>query len=202
MERCTLKVGGLAPLTTIDYPGKLAAVLFCQGCPWRCHYCHNTSLQSSTAGEPFRWPAIVEFLHARRGLLDAVVFSGGEPTAQAALETAILEVKSMGYLIGLHSAGIYPRRFTRILSLLDWVGLDVKALSENYSVITGIGNSGRAAWQCVDALLESGVPCQFRIPESERLNAGDVERIKKNLQQKGAHDIVTTTLSTSLNNST
>lgn len=198
MIDCTLKVGGLAPLTTIDYPGKLAAVLFCQGCPWRCHYCHNTRLQSPTADEAIQWPAIVELLDQRRGLLDAVVFSGGEPTAQVALESAIRQVKKMGYLIGLHTAGIYPRRFTRILPLLDWVGLDVKALPENYRTITGITGSGVAAWECVEALLESGVPSQFRIPASKKLKTGEVHRIKTYLQQKGAKNIVTTALSTTI----
>ncbi|MBI3069525.1 MAG: 4Fe-4S cluster-binding domain-containing protein, partial [Betaproteobacteria bacterium] len=74
-----LRVGGLVPLTTTDYPGRLAAVVFCQGCPWRCGYCHNPHLLPARRTAPIAWHAVRDFLERRRGLLDAVVFSGGEP---------------------------------------------------------------------------------------------------------------------------
>ena len=88
----TLRVGGITPFTTIDYPGELAAVLFCQGCPWRCRYCHNGHLLEADDTTLIDWSAVTGFLERRRGLLDAVVFSGGEPTAQRALADAIRKV--------------------------------------------------------------------------------------------------------------
>ena len=84
-----LRLGGLTPLTTIDFPGRLAAVLYCQGCPWRCTYCHNTELLDAATPPALPWPDALAFLHRRRGLLDGVVFSGGEPTLQAALVDAL-----------------------------------------------------------------------------------------------------------------
>ncbi len=78
-----LRVGGFVPFTSTDYPGALAAVVFCQGCPWRCGYCHNPHLIAARGDDERDFARIVDWLGTRRGLLDAVVFSGGEPTAQA-----------------------------------------------------------------------------------------------------------------------
>ena len=108
-----IRVGGMTPLTSIDFPGGLAAVLFLQGCPWRCGYCHNPELLPARGPVELDWAQVTAFLQRRRGLLDAVVFSGGEPTAQAALPEAIARVKAMGYRIGLHSGGMYPARLRR-----------------------------------------------------------------------------------------
>ena len=87
-----LRVGGLTRLSASDYPGKLAAVVFCQGCAWRCSYCHNRGLlpfrKSPFPGE-IAWAEVLAFLEKRRGLLDAVVFSGGEPTMQPGLAAAM-----------------------------------------------------------------------------------------------------------------
>ena len=76
----TLRVRGLVPLTTLDYPGLLACVLFCQGCAWRCRYCHNPELIAPRGAEEIPWPRLLDFLRRRQGLLQAVVFSGGEAT--------------------------------------------------------------------------------------------------------------------------
>ena len=72
-----LRVGGLTRLSASDYPGKLAAVVFCQGCAWRCGYCHNPELQPARGAYEIPWADVLAFLEKRRGLLDAVVFSGG-----------------------------------------------------------------------------------------------------------------------------
>ncbi|MCG7955772.1 MAG: anaerobic ribonucleoside-triphosphate reductase activating protein [Candidatus Thiodiazotropha endolucinida] len=157
-----LQVGGITPLTTIDYPDALSAVIYCQGCPLKCDYCHNPALIPREATTPIPWHEVVSFLHQRRGLLDAVVFSGGEPTLQAALPAAVKTIKKMGFLVGLHSAGPYPQRFAALLPYLDWVGLDIKALAEDYAALTGSACSGRAAWQCAEMLIESGIPHQIR----------------------------------------
>lgn len=157
-----LIVSGLTPLTTTDYPGCLAAVVFCQGCPWQCGYCQNPHLIPPRAAHPIAWGDIAAFLKRRRGLLDAVVFSGGEPTLQAALPQAIAAVRAMGYRIGLHSAAPYPERLKSVLPLLDWVGLDIKAPFELYETITGVPASGEKAREGLAALLESGVAYEVR----------------------------------------
>ncbi|MBK1719575.1 anaerobic ribonucleoside-triphosphate reductase activating protein [Thiocystis violacea] len=157
-----LRIGGLTRLTTIDYPGELAAVVFCQGCPWRCRYCHNTDLLDARAEARIPWPDIRAFLQQRIGLLDAVVFSGGEPTAQGALSAAMREVRALGFKVGLHTGGAYPERLRALLPLIDWVGLDIKALPDEYPAITGVPGSGQRAWESLDVLLTAQVPMEVR----------------------------------------
>ena len=158
----SLKVGGVTPFSATDYPGKLAAVVFVQGCPWRCGYCHNPHLQTRTSTSPLAWADVLLRLRHRVGLIDAVVFSGGEPTIDPALADAMREVRALGFGVGLHSAGIYPRRLVELLPLVDWVGLDVKAPWLNYDAITGMVDSARHARSSAEAVLASGVMHEFR----------------------------------------
>ena len=158
----SLNIGGLTPMTTVDYPGELSAVVFCQGCPWRCRYCHNGHLIPASADGQIRWPEVVAFLERRVGLLDAVVFSGGEPTLQSALPAAMEQVRSMGFKVGLHTAGPYPERLRRLIPHLDWVGLDIKALPDDYPGITGVPKSGEMAWESLRILLDAGVALEVR----------------------------------------
>ena len=160
--RTELAVGGFVPFTSVDYPGRLSAVVFCQGCPWRCTYCHNPHLQPFHTGT-LAWKDIVAQLSDRRGFLDAVVFSGGEPTAQAALPAAMAEVKTLGFLVGLHTAGIHPDRLADVLPLTDWVGFDVKApFDERYDTLTQRRGTAYAVQDSLRLLLASGVAYQVR----------------------------------------
>jgi anaerobic ribonucleoside-triphosphate reductase activating protein len=102
------------------------------------------------------------FLQRRQDLLDAVVFSGGEPTLQEGLPAAMDEVRAMGFHVGLHSAGIKPAGFANALRHADWVGFDVKALAEDYQMITQVKGSGAANWRSLDTLLASGVDYECR----------------------------------------
>lgn len=156
-----LRVGGLTRLSASDYPDRLAAVVYCQGCAWRCTYCHNPHLLPARGSEDIPWLQVVAFLERRRGLLDAVVFSGGEPTLQPALGSAMREVKAMGYLVGLHTAGILPRALERVLPLADWVAMDLKAPFDRHHEITGAAGSGTRARQSMELIAASGVPCRF-----------------------------------------
>jgi pyruvate formate lyase activating enzyme len=165
-----LRIGGLTPLTSVDYPGELAAVIYCRGCPWRCPYCHNADLQEPNGPSEPSWAEIVTFLEHRHGLLDAVVFSGGEPTAQRALGDAMAEVHAMGFKVGLHTAGPYPERLADLLPLLDWVGLDIKALPEDYPRVTGVAGSGERAWESLRLLLAAGVNLEVRTTPMPRLD--------------------------------
>ncbi len=134
-----LRVGGFVPFTLTDYPDALAAVVFCQGCPWRCGVLPQPAPASPARGDDEReFARILDWLGTRRGLLDAVVFSGGEPTAQAGLADAIAAVHALGFKIGLHTGGAYPRRLAAVLPQVDWVGLDVKAPQAEYAGVTGV----------------------------------------------------------------
>ncbi|GAA5444490.1 7-carboxy-7-deazaguanine synthase [Microbulbifer sp. NBRC 101763] len=185
-----LRIGGFTPFTAIDFPGELAAVVFCQGCPWRCRYCHNGDLLPARAPSAYDWDQILGFLASRQGLLDAVVFSGGEPTAQGALEAATAQARSLGFKIGLHTAGIYPRKLSRLIPSLDWIGLDIKALPENYPAITGVDGSGTAPWQCVELLVEAGTAMQVRLTRHPHLTSDEeLAQIQEKLRKCGVHHL-------------
>ena len=187
----TLKVGGLVAFTATDYPGKLAAVVFVQGCPWRCGYCHNPHLQARGAAAPIAWGQVMRLLRRRTGLIDAVVFSGGEPTIDAALIDAMREVRSLGFLVGLHTAGMYTRRLLEALPLVDWVGFDVKTTPERYDRVTRIEGSAPSALDSARAVLASGVACEFRTTVHPALHTSDdLLRLAQSLSALGVRDYV------------
>jgi pyruvate formate lyase activating enzyme len=184
-----LRVGGLTPLTTIDYPGELAAVVYCQGCPWRCRYCQNGALLDPDGGELIPWSDVVAFLETRRGLLDAVVFSGGEPTAQTALKAALAEVRALGFKTGPHTGGPYPERLASLLPLLDWVALDIKALPEDYPLVTGVPGSGDKAWRSLALLIAAGADLEVRTTPMPGLDDRDyLARLMERLAAAGVTD--------------
>jgi len=101
-------------------------------------------------------------LHRRQGLLDGVVFSGGEPTVQADLLEAMREVRALGFKIGLHTGGAYPQHLAALLPLVDWVGFDVKAPFADYPRVTGAAGSGERALISLQQVLASGVDHELR----------------------------------------
>lgn len=140
----------------------MSAVVFCQGCPWRCGYCHNPHLLPFSEGEGGAWKTVHELLKRRQGLLNAVVFSGGEPTAQESLPDCAREAREMGFAVGLHTGGAFPYRLESALPWIDWVGLDIKARFEDYRGITGSEASGRKALESLHLLLESHADFECR----------------------------------------
>ena len=151
----------MVPLSTGDYPDCLSAVIFCQGCPWRCRYCHNPHLQARQNTE-INFSQVFQFLEKRAGLLDAVVFSGGEPTYQAGIAQAIGAARQLGFKIGLHTGAPKLSAFSRLLPLLNWVGLDIKAPEADYAAVTGIADSGGSPFQGLALLLEAGLDFEVR----------------------------------------
>ena len=185
-----LRVGGLTPLTTIDYPGELAAVVFCQGCPWRCTYCQNEHLWAPHGDNELPWVDVVDFLRRRRTLLDAVVFSGGEPTLQAALPAAIRVVRELGFKVGLHTAGPYPQRLARVLPLVDWVGLDIKADVHDYPALTGLPGSGEQAWRSLELVVASAVAHEVRVTvDGQHLPLDRLDRLLDRLLAAGVQRV-------------
>jgi pyruvate formate lyase activating enzyme len=164
-----LRVGGLQRWTSIDFPGRLAAVVFCQGCPWRCSYCQNPELLDARAGPQLAWEEVLAFLRGRRGLLDGVVFSGGEPLLQASLPAAMREVRALGFEVGLHTSGMYPERLRALLPLVDWVGLDIKAPWHRMDAITASRGSAERVRDALLQVLLHGVAHECRTTWSPEL---------------------------------
>lgn len=157
-----LAIGGFQPLSTTDWPDRLAAVVFVQGCPWRCVYCHNPALQRRDGAAGPHWDEVVATLARRRGLLDGVVFSGGEPTLDPALPEAVATARGLGFAVGLHSAGIYPQKLAALLPQLDWVGLDLKTDLAGHDALTGRPCSGAPVHEALAAVVASGVDHEIR----------------------------------------
>lgn len=189
-----LSIGGITAFTTVDFPDHLAAVVFCQGCPWRCRYCHNRHLQPrrSAGATRWTWERFEAFLDDRRGLLEAVVFSGGEPTAQPALALSMQAVRDRGFLVGLHTAGIYPDRLRTVLPLTDWVGLDIKApFDERYDRVTGRPRSADPVERSLSIVQTSGVAYQLRTTiHPDLLGPADCGRIESEMRQRRAGSVV------------
>ena len=133
-----IQIGGLVSFTTIDYPGKLAAVLFLHGCPFHCVYCSNEHLIPVADGE-YDPDKVFDWIKQRVGKLEAIVFSGGEALMQADATVEYMKrVKELGFLIGLHTNGFYPDLLKKVSDIVDWVGLDFKATRQHYKDLTGI----------------------------------------------------------------
>jgi pyruvate formate lyase activating enzyme len=157
-----LKIAGITKMSTSDWPKKISMVVFLQGCPWNCEYCHNPDMI------PFDVPSnysfnddVLEFLKKRFGLLDGVVFSGGEATAQN-LKPYIEQIKKLGFKVGLHTNGTNPINLKKILPLIDWVGFDFKALPKDIDKITRTTGASEKALKSFEILLNSGVDYEIR----------------------------------------
>ena len=158
-----LAIAGLVPLSSVDWPDHLVATVFCQGCPWRCPYCQNAAILDPRTPGILPWLDVEELLVRRRGLLDGVVFTGGEALRQAAIVPAMERVREFGLGVGLHTAGAYPHRLAEVLDLVDWVGLDIKAEPGDYREAAGFA-AGMKAWDSLKLVLaearaRGGVGC-------------------------------------------
>jgi len=188
-----LKVGGVTHFTTIDFPGHLAAVIFTQGCPWRCRYCQNKALLDPEKETGISLEGILEFLRKRRDFLEGVVFSGGEPTLWRSVPDFISKISEIGYLIALHTNGAYPDRLASLLGegLVDWVALDVKAPFSDYQRITTVPGSGEPVRESLDMLLHSSCAHEIRTTyHPEILSTEDLIRIATTIKDAGGTDIV------------
>lgn len=161
-----MKIGGFQPLTLSDYPGHLAAIVFTQGCNFRCPFCHNVTLLNSAAPAETLMDEkdIVDILKTRRSLLDAVVISGGEPTLQADLARFAVQLKSLGFKVKLDTNGSRPAVLRALLDrrLLDHVAMDIKAPWNEYPRLAGVEVVTRHVRDSLALLLDNPTPCTFR----------------------------------------
>ncbi|MDD3594136.1 MAG: anaerobic ribonucleoside-triphosphate reductase activating protein [Candidatus Gastranaerophilales bacterium] len=133
-----MQINGLQKSSLIDYPSKIAAVVFTQGCNFRCGYCHNPALVQPNKLELKNEKEILEFLKSRVNKIDGVVISGGEPTLQKDLPAFVKKVKEMGFAVKLDTNGTNPNMAEKLLEqqFIDYIAMDIKAPIEKYSLIT------------------------------------------------------------------
>lgn len=132
-------ISGMQKLTLLDYPGKTAAIIFTYGCNFRCPFCHNALLVTGGCTDTLSEEEVFAFLEKRKGILDAVCITGGEPTLQKDLKQFILKVRSLGYSVKLDTNGTAPDVLEELLAenLLDYVAMDIKNTPEKYSLTAG-----------------------------------------------------------------
>lgn len=186
----SVQIGGLVSFTTIDYPGKLAAVLFLVGCPLRCAYCSNPHLLTPHDGE-YDPERVLDWLQSRVGKLEAVVFSGGEALMQGdATIEYMRRVREIGFKIGLHTNGFYPDTLRRAADLIDWIGLDFKAMREKYPDLTGQHIAYDNMIKSLDVWLATGKDFEVRITCDPRfIDKSDLIKIAEILNERGVSNI-------------
>ena len=178
-------IAGVVPFTTIDFPNNLAGVIFFKGCPLRCPFCHNPALQEFSEGEE-TWENVCAFFKERVRRLDGVVLSGGEPLMQSDIIQAVKTFKDMGYNVAIHTSGVYPEKLKQIASMLDWVGLDVKAPWDKYEILSGRPNIVDKVKQSIEILQDAHVPFETRTTCDPRyLTLEDIERLTDELRAIG-----------------
>ena len=181
-------IGGFQKFSLIDYPGKICAIVFTQGCNFRCPYCHNPELVNP---ELFLPPVpegeIFSFLKKRKGKLDAVSITGGEPTLQAGLSEFLRRIKGMGYLTKLDVNGSNPGTIREgiNLGLVDYFAMDVKAPLSRYKEITNSVIDPDKISESISLIMNSGVDYEFRTTMvKSQLDGDDIREIAKMI--KGA----------------
>jgi len=160
-----MRIGGLQKTSLIDFPGRIAAVVFTQGCNMRCPYCHNPSLVlPGSFEEVLDETALFEFLGRRRGRLDGVVISGGEPTVHRDLPDFICRVRALGFDVKLDTNGSNPAMLAALLAegLLDYVAMDLKGDPARYADYCGAAIPETALRTSVDTIIKSGIAHEFR----------------------------------------
>ena len=179
-------VAGLVPFTTIDFPGRLAAVIFFKGCPLKCPFCHNPELQENGGKTEMLWEDILSFLKSRKGKLDGVVLSGGEPLMQPDIVDLTKQIKALGFKVGIHTSGVYPDKLKQMAPNIDWVGLDIKAPWDKYELVCGRPNVGKKVQESLLFLLQQGIPFEARTTcDPDCLTSQNILDIAKELKRLG-----------------
>lgn len=176
-----MKIGGFQKVSLIDYPGRISAVVFTQGCNFRCPFCHNPELVDPERYEDLIPEAeILSFLQRRRGRLDAVVITGGEPTMHPGLVPFIIRLRAMGFQVKLDTNGALPDPIGEMLDrkLLDYVAMDLKAPLERYSEVTKTKTDQQRIQRSISLIMGSGVDYEFRTTAVKSLlSPADIELI-------------------------
>lgn len=161
-----MRICGLQKLSMVDYPGKLAATVFTGGCNLRCPFCHNALLVTRLNESPALTEGeVLDFLRTRRGLLDGVVLSGGEPLMQPGAADFLAAVRELGFDVKLDTNGFYPGALGEILDrgLADYVAMDIKNCREKYGVTCGVPDLDPApVEESLRLLRDSGVEFELR----------------------------------------
>ncbi len=159
-------INGFQKLTILDYPGKVACIVFTPGCNFRCPFCHNAALVTHIDKETYiDVDEVLAYLKKRQGLLDGVVITGGEPLLQDGIEDFIAEIKALGYAVKLDTNGSFPEKLISIVNkgLVDYVAMDIKNSKDKYGMTIGVKDFDITPIEkSVEFLLQGKVDYEFR----------------------------------------
>lgn len=175
-----MRIYGLQKMTLLDYPGHVACTVFTAGCNFRCPFCHNASLVTGVMDNPpYTEQDIFDFLTKRKGLLDGVAITGGEPMVQPDIAEFIRKIKDMGYLVKLDTNGSFPEKLKAVIDagIVDYVAMDIKNCKEKYAATAGTGEQTVPNIEkSIKLLLENKVDYEFRTTVAAELHtAEDIE---------------------------
>lgn len=176
-----IRIGGFQPVSLVDFPGRVASVVFFQGCSFRCPWCHNPSLvQPHLFGETIPEEVILERLERRRGKIGGVVVTGGEPTLQTGLDDFLHRLRDLGFATKLDTNGAQPEALQRILSegLVDFVAMDLKAPWGRYDEACGVAVDLEAVQASLSILRASGIPHHLRTTDWAHFDVSEREAIE------------------------
>ncbi|HQO39590.1 MAG TPA: anaerobic ribonucleoside-triphosphate reductase activating protein [Spirochaetota bacterium] len=160
-----MNIRGLSKTSLVDFPGRISAVVFTGGCNMRCPFCHNAGLALGGSGfERITEDEIFAFLDKRKGLIDGVTITGGEPTLQNDLADFLGKIRAMGFLVKLDTNGLLPAIVSGIIErgLVDYIAVDIKSSPENYARATGVGLDYIRVKETIDLIRSSGVNYEAR----------------------------------------
>jgi len=186
-----MRIGGFQGVSLIDYPGKVCAVVFAQGCNFRCPYCHNPELvYPELFSEPIPEKEVLSLLEMRKRLIDGVVITGGEPMLQPDIKDFIKEVKEMGYSVKLDTNGSNPQGLEELLSenLLDYIAMDYKSPVEKYTSIVRSWINTDVIRKTLMVIAKSGLPYEVRTTLFRGLTTSDVLRMMEELKTYGVEN--------------
>lgn len=176
-----MQIAGLQKTSLVDYPAKIASVIFTLGCNFRCPYCHNPNLIAAVSSDNlFDETVVFDFLKQRQGKIDAIVVSGGEPTLQKDLITFFMKVKELGFLTKLDTNGSNPDILLNLVNsnLVDYIAMDIKSPLEKYSNVVGRNVDILKIQESIDILMQCGVDYEFRTTiVKSQLTTKDFEKI-------------------------
>lgn len=180
---------GFDKFTTLDYPGKLSALIYTYGCTMKCPFCHNPELVTRKLKELTRYSEveIIDFMKTRVGLLDALAITGGEPSLHLDLEKFIKKIKDIGFKVKLDTYGLNPIRLKQIIDtgLVDYFAMDVKGNDKTYGAC-GYGGKTSAEeniLESIDLIKNSGSDYEFRTTVLKSRN-WHTEEIMQNIGEK------------------
>lgn len=160
-----MKIYGLQKMTLLDFPEHVACTVFTGGCDFRCPFCHNYELATGEAEPVMEEDGLCAFLEKRKGLLDGVALTGGEPCLQKELPALMRRIREMGFAVKLDTNGNHPDMLRRVLEegLCDYVAMDIKNSPEKYAATCGLEHLDLSAvTESIRLLIESGTDCEFR----------------------------------------